>query len=40
MMRYLIRHQEPMTMASIGYIVVAIATLWYTGTWRLMLAGN
>jgi hypothetical protein len=40
MMRYLIRHQEPMTMASIGYIVVATATLWYTGTWRLMLAGN
>jgi hypothetical protein len=40
MMRYLFRHQEPMTMASIAYIVVATATLWYTGMWRLILPGN
>jgi hypothetical protein len=40
MMRYLLRHQEPLTMASITYVIVAIATLWYTGMWRLMLSGN
>ena len=40
MMRYLFRHQEPMTMASITYVIVAVATLWYTGMWRLILSGN
>jgi len=40
MMRYLFRHQEPMTMASIIYVIVAVATLWHTGMWRLILAGN
>lgn len=40
MMRYLLRHQEPLTMASIAYIVVTAATLWYTGMWRLLLAGR
>jgi len=40
MMRYLFRYQEPMTMASIAYVIVVTATLWYTGMWRLMLPGN
>ena len=40
MMRYLYRHQEPMTMASITYVIVVVATLWYTGMWRLILQGN
>ena len=40
MMRYQFRHQEPVTMASFTYVIVAIATLWYTGMWRLILSGN
>jgi len=40
MMRYQFRHREPVTMASITYIIVAVATLWYTGMWRLILSGH
>ncbi len=40
MMRYLFRYQEPVTMASLAYISVATATLWYTGMWRLILPGH
>ena len=40
MTQYLFRHKEPMTLAAIAYIVVTVATLWYTGLWRLMLHGH
>ena len=40
MMRYLFHHQEAMRMASITYVIAAVATLWYTGMWRLILSAN
>ena len=39
MMRYLLRHREPVTMGSITFMIVTVATLWYTGLWRLILRG-
>jgi hypothetical protein len=40
MLRYQIGHREPVTIASLAYVVGGALLLWYTGMWRLMLSGN